>query len=238
MAVRTLDHLMTPGSSLLRRVSRAVRGILRVGGVAVCVVAVALAGCAPSSSPTSRPELTPSAGDLLPALQGVIQEFAIPTPQNDSYGITTGPDGNLWFTESKPYRIGRITPDGALTEFALPRPPNASPFAMDIVTGPDGNLWFTVVGGAGMIGRITPQGKFTAFPLPSPNADPIGIVAESDGALWFTEGRANRIGRITTSGVITEYPVPTAEGYPWAITSGPNNTVWFTERIGKVGKIS
>ena len=30
-------------------------------------------------------------------------------------GITTGPDGNLWFTE---YNGGRITPPGEVTEFA------------------------------------------------------------------------------------------------------------------------
>ena len=33
-------------------------------------------------------------------------------------GITTGPDGNLWFTEYNGDRIGRITPPGEVTEFA------------------------------------------------------------------------------------------------------------------------
>src|SRR4051812_37018865 len=38
-------------------------------------------------------------------------------------GITTGPDGNLWFAESGAGRIGRMTPSGALTEFDLPKLP-------------------------------------------------------------------------------------------------------------------
>src|SRR5580693_2607463 len=35
-------------------------------------------------------------------------------------GITTGPDGNLWFTESAAGAIGRMTVAGALTQFTLP----------------------------------------------------------------------------------------------------------------------
>src|SRR5262249_54779883 len=37
-------------------------------------------------------------------------------------GITTGPDGNLWFTEESPlnYGVARLTPRGRLTEFAVP----------------------------------------------------------------------------------------------------------------------
>ena len=37
-------------------------------------------------------------------------------------GITAGPDGNLWFTESDGSRIGRITPSGVASEF----PPTAA----------------------------------------------------------------------------------------------------------------
>src|SRR5919204_3218853 len=34
--------------------------------------------------------------------------------------ITLGPDGNLWFDEFWTNRIGRLTPSGSLTEFAIP----------------------------------------------------------------------------------------------------------------------
>jgi streptogramin lyase len=34
-------------------------------------------------------------------------------------GVATGPDGNLWFTESaNPGAIGRITPAGTVTTFS------------------------------------------------------------------------------------------------------------------------
>jgi virginiamycin B lyase len=63
--------------------------------------------------------------------------FNTPTPDANAAIITTGPDGNLWFTDAFS-RIGRITPGGTITEFQAPD--NSEPSG--IVTGPDGNLWY------------------------------------------------------------------------------------------------
>src|SRR5689334_16005534 len=52
------------------------------------------------------------------------------------YGITAGPDGALWFTNSD--SIGRITTDGQVTRFTdagIVRP-------YGITAGADGALWF------------------------------------------------------------------------------------------------
>src|SRR5262245_31930788 len=88
-----------------------------------------------------------------------VREFPIPTTDrceigstSGPVGITTGPDGNLWFTEVCASQIGRITPDGIVTEFPLPYR-YSSP--QDITTGSDGNLWFNENNGR-RIGRITP----------------------------------------------------------------------------------
>ena len=55
---------------------------------------------------------------------GVLTTFAIPSANAQPYGITTGPDGNLYFTEPGVNRttnkIGRITPAGTITEFSIP----------------------------------------------------------------------------------------------------------------------
>jgi virginiamycin B lyase len=157
-----------------------------------------------------------------------------PTPAGGTpTGITTGPDGNVWFTELDGDRIGRITPAGVLTEFPLPafgRGPRG------ITRGPDGNLWFTEFTG-NRIGRITPAGIITEFLLPSADSFPDGITQGPDGNLWFTERNGNRIGRITPAGVIAEFPLP-AGGGPTAITSGPDGRLWFTRpfasRIGAI----
>src|SRR5215472_11317162 len=50
-----------------------------------------------------------------------VTEFPIPdTTVARPEGITRGPDGNLWFTESIADRIGQITPVGVVTQFSLP----------------------------------------------------------------------------------------------------------------------
>ena len=60
--------------------------------------------------------------------------------------ITTGPDGNVWFTEELGNNIVRFDPDSPYdqTEFPIPTE-QALPW--DITVGPDGNLWFTEVRG-------------------------------------------------------------------------------------------
>src|SRR5258706_11437070 len=93
--------------------------------------------------------LTLTASPVL-AKAGKIKEFTVPTPQSSPGGVTSGPNGNVWFTELLGNNIGRITPSGHFTEFPIPIA-NSVPFG--IVPGPDGNLWFTEMLGNN-IGRI------------------------------------------------------------------------------------
>jgi streptogramin lyase len=151
-------------------------------------------------------------------------------------GIVTGADGNLWFVEHLGNRIGRMTPTGAVTEFAL----GAGLYGPSgISAGPDGNVWFTE---AGRIGRISPAGVVTRFSagLGSKSA-PIGIAAGSDGNLWFTDRGANRVGRITPAGVITEFSAGITASISGPITAGPDGNLWFTESSGtgdRIGRIT
>jgi streptogramin lyase len=108
---------------------------------------------------------------------GRVTEFALPVPESLPSGITVGPDGNLWFTETAPGAgIGRITPDGQITEFPVPAGGGVvSDFptrvAGGITTGPDGNLWLI---GAGKIGQFILNGAgasgaaHSAPPAPRP----------------------------------------------------------------------
>jgi formylglycine-generating enzyme required for sulfatase activity/streptogramin lyase len=78
------------------------------------------------------------------------------------------------------------------------------------------------------------------FPLPTVGAQPLGIAAGPDGAMWFTERNANRIGRIGVAPphAISEYPLPTPESGPYAIAAGPDGKLWFTEVPGdRIGRI-
>src|SRR5262249_3986705 len=75
----------------------------------------------------------------------VHQPFMNRTPELDPLRmtITAGPDGNIWFSDPYANQIGNITPDGTVTEYAVPTP---NSFPAGITVGPDGNIWFTELG--------------------------------------------------------------------------------------------
>jgi streptogramin lyase len=81
-----------------------------------------------------------------------ITEYTIPTASSYPWGITAGPDGNIWFTEYRGNRIGKITPSGSITEYPIP---TALSQPVGITAGPDGNLWFTELQGSN-IGNLIP----------------------------------------------------------------------------------
>ena len=167
-----------------------------------------------------------------------INEFTIPTAGSGPVGITTGPDGNLWFTEQLASKIGRITPiGGVFTEFPTPTA-NSGPAGITAGPACNGHLWFTE-SIANKIGRITPEGVFTEFIVPTANAGLVFITAGPDCNLWFTEFLGNKIGRITPGGVITEFTIPTANSGPFGITLGPDGNLWFTEfNANQIGRIT
>ena len=162
-----------------------------------------------------------------------IDEFAIPTPASRPTCITAGPDGNLWFAESAARKIGRITPEGVITEFTVNA--NGGGSILDVrclAAGPDGRIWFTTSGPpGGKIGKITTGGAITLYPQLIP-AQLYAIAAGPDDALWFTQTTAtisDKIGRITTAGVRSDVALPnpgfliTASG----ITAGPDGAMWL-----------
>ena len=120
----------------------------------------------------------------MPGSPNTITEFTIPTAHGSPSGITTGPDGNLWFTEVTGGQIGRITPDApnTITEFPIPTA-NSRPFS--IVTGP-GRQPLVHRGGTGGrgLGRISPNdpNPITEFTISGGE-----ITNGPDGNLWFTQ---------------------------------------------------
>jgi virginiamycin B lyase len=186
----------------------------------------------------------------------VIDLANIPTPNSLSTTIVLGPDGNFWITESAANKIGRMTPDGVITEFQVPTtvPPNpqqnptGSSRPIAIAVGPDGNIWFTELLG-NKVAKITTAGVITEFTLPAPNSQPGGITTGPDGNIWFTERTPNTVARITPSGTITEFPIPstvpvtsdnpTGSSDPRFIRLGSDGALWFTELLAnKIGRIT
>ncbi len=216
-----------------------VRGLRTVG---LALLASAALAVLPAASGSAAPAGEFRMFDLGPAGEG-------------ANAIASGPDGNMWFTNNANNSIGRITPSGAVTYFAVPSTSASAstggPGLFAIAAGPDGNMWFTEFF-ENLVGKITPAGVITTYPVPTANAMPMGITAGPDGNIWFVLDDASGIGRITPGGVITEFPIPTpgATG-PAAITSdngclmcgyeitaGPLESLWFTipaaNRVGRI----
>jgi virginiamycin B lyase len=137
-----------------------------------------------------------------------------------SSGITTGPDGNIWFCDLTGNNIWRYELAQSLSKFPVPTP---NSFPEDITAGADGNLWFTEELG-GKIGRITPSGVITEFG--SGLESPRSITDGPDGNVWFTLSFTPMIGRITPAGEITFFPTPSN---PEQIARGHGNTLLFSE---------
>ena len=147
-------------------------------------------------------------------------------------GITAGPDGALWFTNTDSDSIGRITTTGTITHYTGTGISNP----VGIAAGPDGALWFTNVVN-NTIGRITTTGKVTIY-TGTGISEPEGITAGPDGALWFTNSGRNTIGRITTTGTVTHYTSASISG-PQGIAAGPDGALWFTNGNGNsIGRIT
>jgi hypothetical protein len=145
-------------------------------------------------------------------------------------GITGGPDGNVWFSE--PGFIDRITPQGAITQFAFDDPRGLAPNAL--TTGPDGNVWFADNGNVA-VGNINPNtGAITEFPVPSAEV-PSGIAVGPNGNLFFGEESTHQnvssgIGEVTPDGTFTEFNEANVNAIPNSITTGPDGKVWFADQ--------
>ena len=142
-------------------------------------------------------------------------------------GITTGPDGNLWFTEFAASKIGRITPTGTITEFPIPtaeqRPvrdhggPRRQPLVhrecrrQDRADHPD---------------RQRSPSSRSPPPAASRTGSRRAPTATSGSPSERQQDRADQ----PATDAITEFPIPTAGSGPHGITAGPDGNLWFTER--------
>ena len=146
-----------------------------------------------------------------------LTDFAVPTTNSFPGHITTGTDGNLWFVEGAAGKIGRVTPDGEVTE---PVTGLSNPF--EITTGADGNVWFTEPF-IQRFGKVTPAGDVTFYS----NGHQVASIAPGPtGRLVFSSFSESRIGTISFDGVGRASP-KVDESAPTGIAMGPNGSVWF-----------
>lgn len=168
------------------------------------------------------------------AQSNAVIEYNVPSPHSRPFGITSGPDGALWFTEQYQGKIGRITTTGSFTEYALTAPKtNAQVFPIGITVGPDQALWFAA---ESYIGRITTGGAVTLFPE-GIAGDAVAITNGPDGALWFVDAESVSIGRMPPSGTGVKN-FASANAKPNSIVTGPDGNLWFTSYNDQIGRLT
>jgi PKD repeat protein len=212
-----------------------------------------------------RPSVLVLEGRTLLAASPRIDTFAVPTIVSFSAQIINGPDGDLWFNEF-PFKIGRITPQGQVTEFPLPIPAGGTlPEPTSITAGPDGAIW-AIDESNGQVDRIAHDGQVESFAIPGVSAgggsnasgsltngptNQLGrIVAGADGNLWFStvppifdswnfipSTQSGTIDRITPQGVVTQFSLPVGGGAAASLAAGLDG-IWFTDpSANRVGEI-
>jgi len=72
------------------------------------------------------------------------------------------------------------------------------------------------------------------FSIPTPCTNPLAIVADYDGNVWFTETNTGNLGKFDPiTETFTEYENPTwpdgTRSMMWGIDYGPDGSVWFTD---------
>jgi streptogramin lyase len=198
------------------------------------------------SNPCPAGAANPWVERMTPA--GVAAAFQTGSNGGAPMWITSGPDGNVWFTMCNVFvnntafnAISKVTADGVVTNYILttnPEPFNAGALFNAITAGPDGNVWFTY--GNETIGKISPTGGFTFYQPATCCRFFSGITAGPDGNLWITEvNNTPKIARFTPGTLaFVEFTIPSGN-YGQYIAAGPDGNLWFSEPVGnQVGKVT
>ena len=157
---------------------------------------------------------------------GVVTYFAEPIGR--CFGVTTGPDNNMWLTEAT--SVDRITSTGQLTTFSMP----VVALGPIVSSAKDGLLWFAWVSSAAVgVGSINPaSGQSSLFPISKSlgGIGGAGLTTGVDGNVYYVPVLDRRstgeIFRVTPTGAVKRFTnLPINLGYN---NSAENAfTVWF-----------
>ncbi len=146
----------------------------------------------------------------LAAPVGGLKQYKVPTANSDPRAITNGSDGNRWFTEgtgntNEPAKIARITPAGAITEFAA----NCDLCILtDIVQDAGDDILYLTANDPSLF-RFDLSEETFLEPIPMPDGGVRGgELAAHDGDIWITDFNNDSLWRYDiTAGTFTQFPV-------------------------------
>ena len=148
-----------------------------------------------------------------------VKEFKIPTANSRPIAVIPDPDGtSMWFTEEAGVRIGKVDPEGHITEYTIPALQKNDILA-SLSFDHEKNLWVQVYVDSN---NPTPPGydyiikidksirdlktndlsgvPFVTHTIPSKMSMMHRIRMGLDGNLWFTEMMTDKLGKIALNG--------------------------------------
>lgn len=128
---------------------------------------------------------------------GKITYFSKPGLTSGLMEITSDRHGTIWITSFSNGLLLSLDPrTGTFTAYYAPSTSNNAGSIYGVTISPNDAVWVTV-SSANVIARLDVAAKqFVYYPIPTPNSLPFGIVASSDGTLWFTEAGSDKIGML------------------------------------------
>jgi virginiamycin B lyase len=123
------------------------------------------------------------------------------------YGITTTPDGNVYYASLAGSHIARIDQDSGRA--TVIRPPTARQGARRIWSDADGRLWVSEWN-AGQVARYDPStGRWQEWRLPGDRPQPYAVYVDDRGMVWVSDFGANRlVGFDSSAERFTSVPLP------------------------------
>jgi virginiamycin B lyase len=163
-------------------------------------------------------------GSLDPAT-GAMSVYDAPDGQGP-YGVTTTPDGVVYYASLAGSHIARIEPDGSATVIEPPTPEQG---ARRVWSDSDGRIWVSEWN-SGQLSRYTPDGgSWDTWPLPGDNPETYAVFVDDTDIVWASDFGSNAMVRFDPD---TErfdtYVLPHDPGNVRQILGRPGE-VWFPE---------
>ncbi len=139
------------------------------------------------------------------------------------FGITKGPDGNIWFTDQATQEVEAFSPASQTIQAQYAT--GAS--LWDLATGSDGALWVADQSNGGAL-RVTTGGLETQYPF---GGTPQGIAPGPNGLMLIADNTSGGVWTLDAGGLFTILPF-SPSGTPAEVTWVPGGTsgdAWFAE---------
>ena len=158
----------------------------------------------------------------------------IPTNGSFPFQVALDQKGNVWFDESFAGKLGELTTQGVMKEYAIPgNGTNRDPTGLAMSNG---TLWFTEPL-ENVIGSFY-NGEFTMYNMTGLIDSPLGIVMDSQGNLWVTQhtypgliGEFNPVTHFVKT-FATSYLPEFQTSLPYFIYTDSHGNIWFNEHYG------